>query len=211
MSLLHYNRTGQHLNVVDLDYANKQKRTSSRPSLDQDLSWSGTIHVGLPPQKKKALVIFDTGSSDFVIDKSSYNPKKSLPSNNLNEPFDFSYFNLRVYGDIYSDYVSISYGREDFDGDLAGGKFGLSFSTIQNSGFDVKQDPFVWAAEKQHLIQPSSFQFTFGHGGKASLNIGLFNSFKHSGLVSWADKNSDKTFWRTSVELNKNKIQNAIA
>ena len=61
--------------------------------------------------KKKALVIFDTGSSDFVIDKSSYNPKKSLPSNNLNEPFDFSYFNLRVYGDIYSDYVSISYGR----------------------------------------------------------------------------------------------------
>ena len=63
--------------------------------------------------------------------------------------------------------------------------------------------PFVWAAEKQHLIQPSSFQFTFGHGGKASLNIGLFNSFKHSSLISWADKNSDKTFWRTSVELNK--------
>ncbi|PZP18918.1 MAG: hypothetical protein DI600_08770, partial [Cutibacterium granulosum] len=95
------------------------------------------------------------------------------------------------------------YGREVFDADIIGGKFRLSFSTIQNSGFDVKQDPFVWAAEKQHLIQPSSFQFTFGHGGKASLNIGLFNSFKHSSLISWADKNSDKTFWRTSVELNK--------
>ena len=114
--------------------------------------------------QKKALVIFDTGSSDFVIDK-------SLPINNLNEPFDFSYF---------------------------------------NSGFDVKQDPFVWAAKKQHLIQPSSFQFTFRHGGKASLNIGLFNPVKHAGLISWVDKNSDKTFWRTSVELNKNKNQNAI-
>ena len=161
-----------------------------KTSLGLALSTSASL-----PQKK-ALVIFDTGSSDFVIDK-------SLPINNLNEPFDFSYINLHVYGDIYSDYVSISYGREVFDGDLAGGKFGLSFSTIQNSGFDVKQDPFVWAAEKQHLIQPSSFQFTFGHGGKASLNIGLFNSFKHSSLISWADKNSDKTFWRTSVELNK--------
>ena len=101
--------------------------------------------------------------------------------------------------------------EKTFDGDLAGGKFGLSFSTIQNSGFDVKQDPFIWAAKKQHLIQPSSFQFTFRHGGKASLNIGLFNPVKHAGLISWVDKNSDKTFWRTSVELNKNKIQNAIA
>lgn len=164
----------------------------------------------LASPKKKALVIFDTGSSDFVIDKSSYNPKKSLPSNNLIEPFDFSYFNLRVYGDIYSDYVSISYGREVFDGDLAGGKLGLSFSTIQISGFDVKQDPFIWAAKKQNPIQSSSFQFTLRRSGKATLNVGDVDHSELAGPISWADENSDKTFWRTSVELNGNKIENAI-
>ena len=185
----------------------------------RDRSWSGTIHVGFSPHKK-ALVIFDAGSSVLVIDKSSYNPKKSLTTNSLNKPFDSSCINLHVYGNFYSGIISIGdikarnvlicYGREVFDADIIGGKFRLSFSTIQNSGFDVKQDPFVWAAKKQHLIQPSSFQFTFRHGGKASLNIGLFNPVKHAGLISWVDKNSDKTFWRTSVELNKNKNQNAI-
>ena len=31
-----------------------------------------------------------------------------------------------------------------------------------------------------------------------------------AGPISWADKNTDKSFWRTSVELNGNKIENAI-
>ena len=37
----------------------------------------------------------------------------------------------------------------------------------------------------------------------ASPNVDLFNPFELTGPISWADKNSDKTFWRTSVELNK--------
>ena len=44
----------------------------------------------------------------------------------------------------------------------------------------------------------------------ASPNVDLFNPFELTGPISWADKNSDKTFWRTFVELNKDKTQNAI-
>ena len=214
----HFNSTGQLLDIVDLHYADKQKRASGKAPLRYDTYWTGFIHVGSPPQA--APVVFDTGSSDLVLDKSFYNPKKSLSANNLNTPFDFSYINLHVYGDIYSDHVAIGhvnannvpigYGREDFDGDLAGGKLGLSFSTAENSAFNVKQDPFIWAAKKQHLIQSSSFQFTLRRNGKASLNVGDIDHAELAGPISWADENADKTFWRTSVLLNGNKIENAI-
>jgi len=205
----HFNSTGQHLDIVDLHYADKQKRASGKAPLRYDTYWTGFIHVGSPPQ-----------AAPVVLDKSSYNPKKSLSANNLNTPFDFSYINLHVYGDIYSDHVAIGhvnannvpigYGREDFDGDLAGGKLGLSFSTAENSAFNVKQDPFIWAAKKQHLIQSSSFQFTLRRNGKASLNVGDIDHSELAGPISWADENADKTFWRTSVLLNGNKIENAI-
>ena len=69
----HHNRTGEHLNIVNMDHVNKQKRAIGKTSLRRDKAWSGTIQVGFPPQK--ALVVFDTGSSDLVIDKSSYHPK----------------------------------------------------------------------------------------------------------------------------------------
>ena len=214
----HFNSTGQHLDIVDLHYADKQKRASGKTPLRYNTYWTGSILVGSPPQA--APVVFDTGSSDLILDKSFYSPKNSLSANNLNTPFDFSYINLHVYGDIYSDHVAIGdvkadnvpigHGREDFDGDLAGGKFGLSFSTAENSGFDVKQDPFIWAAKKQNPIQSSSFQFTLRRSGKATLNVGDVDHSELAGPISWADENTDKTFWRTSVELNGNKIENAI-
>lgn len=215
----HQNKTGELLNIVNMDYVNKQKRAIGRTSLRQDKAWSGTIQVGFPSQK--ALVVFDTGSSDLVIDKSSYHPKLSLTSKNLNKGFDFSYGSLHVYGDLYTDKVAIGgvkardvpigHGKEDFDGDSTGGTFGLSFSHSENSGFDVDQKPFMWAAKKQHLIQSSTYQFTLRPNGKASLNVGNVDLFELGGLITWSDKNTDNTFWRISVELNGNKIQNAIA
>ena len=121
-------------------------------------------------------VIFDAGSSVLVIDKSSYNPKKSLTTNSLNKPFDCSCINLHVYGDFYSGIISIGdikarnvlicYGREVFDADIIGGKFRLS-STTQNSGFDVKQDPFIWAAKKNSISSnpaPSNSHIVTKHG-----------------------------------------------
>mgnify|MGYP000400874503 CR=1 FL=1 len=215
----HFNSTGQHLDIVDLHYADKQKRASGKTPLRYNTYWTGSILVGSPPQP--APVVFDTGSSDLILDKSFYNPKKSLSANNLNTPFDFSYINLHVYGDIYSDHVAIGhvnannvpigYGREDFDGDLAGGKLGLSFSTAENSAFNVKQDPFIWAAKKQHLIQSSTYQFTLRPTGKATLNVGRVDLFELAGPITWSDKNTDHTFWRITTELNGNKIENAIA
>lgn len=219
----HYNRTGVHLNIVDLAYVNKlndnkQKRASSKIYLRKSKSWSGQIEVGFPPQR--ILVVFDTGSSDLVVDKSSYRPKLSLTSKNLYKNFDSSYASFRAYGDIYTDEVSIGrvkaknvpigYGKEDFDGDITGGNFGLSFATAENRGFDIKQDPFMWASKKQHLIQSSTYQFTIRPNGKATLNVGKVDHFELNGLVTWSDKNTDKTFWRTAVELNGNKINNAI-
>ena len=215
----HHNRTGEHLNIVNMDYVNKQKRAIGKTSLRRDKAWSGTIQVGFPPQK--ALVVFDTGSSDLVIDKSSYHPKLSLTSKKLNKKFDFSYESLHVYGDLYTDKVAIGgvkardvpigHGKEDFDGDSTGGTFGLSFAHSQNSGFEVNQKPFIWAAKKQHLIQSSTYQFTLRPNGGASLNVGKVDLFELGGLITWTDKNTDKTFWRISVELNGNKIHNAIA
>jgi len=121
----HHNRTGERFKIVNMDYVNKQKRAIGKTSLRRDKAWSGTIRVGFPPQK--ALVVFDTGSSDLVIDKSSYHPELSLSSKNLNKKFDFSYASLHVYGDLYTDKVAIGgvkardvpigHGKEDFDGD----------------------------------------------------------------------------------------------
>ena len=219
----HYNRTGEHLNIVNLEYvdqlrANVQKRASGETRLRRNKAWSGQIEVGFPPQK--SLVVFDTGSADLFMDKSSYHPKLSLASKNLHKPFDFSYASLHVYGDVYLDDVSIGgvkakhvpvgHGSKDFDGDDTGGTFGLSFATAENRVYGVEQDTFMWAAKKQHLIQSSTYQFTLRPRGKATLSVGKIDPFELGGLVTWSDKNTDKTFWRTTVELNGNKMENAI-
>ena len=46
----HFNSTGQHLDIVDLHYADKQKRASGNAPLRYDTYWTGFIHVGSPPQ-----------------------------------------------------------------------------------------------------------------------------------------------------------------
>lgn len=221
MSLRHFNKTGEHSNVVNLDFMNKQKRSNGRIHIRPNKYYSGQIEVGFPPQK--ANVMFDTGSPDLVLDRNSYNPKKSLTSKNLHKKFDFSYDSLHVYGHIYTDKVGIGgitgvkawdvpigYGKKDFDGDETGGTFGLAFSTAETRGLDVKQEPFMWAAKKQHLIQSSTYQFTMRPGKKASLNVGKVDLFELGGLITWSDKNTDKTYWRATVELDGHKIENAI-
>lgn len=221
ISNLHHSRTGEHLNIVNMDYVKKQKRANGKTHLRPNKAWSGLIEVGFPPQH--ALVTFDTGSSDLVLDKSVYDPKKSLTSKNLHKEFDFSYDSLHVYGDIYTDKIAIGgiggvkardvplgHGKEDFDGDETGGTFGLSFSTAENRGLDVKEEPFMWAAKKQHLIQSSTYQFTLRPSDKATLNIGKVDLFELGGLITWSDKNTDKTFWRIDAELNGNKIPSGI-
>ena len=184
----------------------------------RDRSWSGQIEVGFPPQK--TLTLFDTGSSDLVLDKAAYNPKWSLSSKNLHKQFDFSYGSQHVAGDLYTDKVAIGgvkasnvpigHGNGDFNSGN-GGTFGLSFSNSENSAFDVQQLPFTWAAKKQHLIQSSTYQFTLRPTGKATLNVGRVDLFELAGPITWSDKNTDHTFWRITTELNGNKIENAIA
>lgn len=218
ISRRHFNRTGEHLNIVNFDYLNLQKRANAHSNLHSDRSWSGQIEVGFPPQK--TLTLFDTGSSDLVLDKAAYNPKWSLSSKNLHKRFDFSYGSQHVAGDLYTDKVAIGgvkasnvpigHGNGDFNSGN-GGTFGLSFSNSENSAFDVQQLPFTWAAKKQHLIQSSTYQFTLRPTGKATLNVGRVDLFELAGPITWSDKNADHTFWRITTELNGNKIENAIA
>ena len=217
ISRRHFNRTGEHLNIVNFDYLNLQKRANAHSNLHSDRSWSGQIEVGFPPQK--TLTLFDTGSSDLVLDKAAYNPKWSLSSKNLHKQFDFSYGSQHVAGDLYTDKVAIGgvkasnvpigHGNGDFNSGN-GGTFGLSFSNSENSAFDVQQLPFTWAAKKQHLIQSSTYQFTLRPNGKATLNVGKIDLFELGGLITWSDKNTDKTFWRTTVEFNGHKMENAL-
>ena len=58
----HQNKTGEHLNVLNLDLFNKQKRAHGKTHLRKAKAWSGHIEVGFPPQKTTA--VFDTGSAD---------------------------------------------------------------------------------------------------------------------------------------------------
>ena len=218
MSKIHHNRTGEHLNVLNMDLFSKQKRAHGKTHLRKPKAWSGHIEVGFPPQKTTAM--FDTGSADLVMDKSDYNPKKSLTSKNLHKTFDFDYYDHHVEGDLYSDRVAIGgvkawnvavgHGKDDYNTDVNGATFGLSFSTTTRSFFDVKEDPFIWAAKKQHLIQSSTFQFTLRPNGKASLNVGNVDFSDLRSRIHWSNKNTDKTFWRADVKLNGHPIKNGI-
>lgn len=204
----HYNRTGEHLNIVNLEYvdqlrANAQKRASSQTRLRKSRNWSCQIEVGFPPQK--SLVVFDTGSADLFVDKSSYHPKLSLTSKNVHKPFDFSYETLHVYGDVYIDDVSIGgvkakqvplgHGSKDFDGEVTGGTLGLSFATAENRVHGFEQDPFMWAAKKQHLIQSSTYQVIRPPNSKRSILPTLSVALP---------------FGRTTVEFNGHKMENAL-
>ena len=218
ISKIHHNRTGEHLNVLNMDFFNKQKRAHGKTHLRISKAWSGHMEVGFPPQKTTA--VFDTGSADLVFDKSDYNPNKSLTSKNLHKTFDFDYYDHHVEGDLYSDRVAIGgveawnvavgRGKEDYTKDVTGAIFGLSCSTTTRSFFDVKEDPFIWAAKKQHLIQSSTFQFTLRPNGKASLNVGNVDFSDLRSRIHWSNKNTDKTFWRADVKLNGHTIKNAI-
>ena len=199
ISKIHHNRTGEHLNVLNMDFFNKQKRAHGKTHLRISKAWSGHMEVGFPPQKTTA--VFDTGSADLVFDEPDYDPKKSLTSKNLHKTFDFDYYDHHVEGDLYSDRVAIGgveawnvavgRGKEDYNKDVAGAIFGLSFSTTDRSFFDVKEDPFIWAAKKQHLIQSSTYQFTLRPNGKASLNVGNVDFSELNSLIHWSDKNTD--------------------
>ena len=218
ISKIHHNRTGEHLNVLNMDFFNKQKRAHGKTHLRISKAWSGHMEVGFPPQKTTA--VFDTGSADLVFDEPDYDPKKSLTSKNLHKTFDFDYYDHHVEGDLYSDRVAIGgveawnvavgRGKEDYTKDVTGAIFGLSFSTTTRSFFDVKEDPFIWAAKKQHLIQSSTFQFTLRPNGKASLNVGNVDFSDLRSRIHWSNKNTDKTFWRADVKLNGHTIKNAI-
>ena len=218
ISKIHHNRTGEHLNVLNMDFFNKQKRAHGKTHLRISKAWSGHMEVGFPPQKTTA--VFDTGSADLVFDEPDYDPKKSLTSKNLHKTFDFDYYDHHVEGDLYSDRVAIGgveawnvavgRGKEDYTKDVTGAIFGLSFSTTTRSFFDVKEDPFIWAAKKQHLIQSSTFQFTLRPNGKASLNVGNVDFSDLRSRIHWSNKNTDKTFWRADVKLNGHPIKNGI-
>ena len=218
ISKIHHNRTGEHLNVLNMDFFNKQKRAHGKTHLRISKAWSGHMEVGFPPQKTTA--VFDTGSADLVFDEPDYDPKKSLTSKNLHKTFDFDYYDHHVEGDLYSDRVAIGgveawnvavgRGKEDYTKDVTGAIFGLSFSTTDRSFFDVKEDPFIWAAKKQHLIQSSTYQFTLRPNGKASLNVGNVDFSELNSLIHWSDKITDSTFWRADVKLNGHPIKNAI-
>ena len=74
----------------------------------------------------------------------------------------------------------------------------------------MKEDPFIWAAKKQHLIQSSTYQFTLRPNGKASLNVGNVDFSDLRGRIHWSDKNTDSTFWRADVKLDGHPIKNGI-
>ena len=129
-------------------------------------------------------------------------------------------YKRQVEGDLYADRVAIGgvkawnvavgHGKDDYNKDVCGATFGLSFSTTDRSFFDVKEDPFIWAAKKQHLIQSSTYQFTLRPNGKASLNVGNVDFSELNSLIHWSDKITDSTFWRADVKLNGHPIKNAI-
>lgn len=215
----YFRNTGRHLRSFNattmrkyLANAKKLKsRATGKTTLTEETQWSGEIGVG--SEGKKALVVFDTGSTDLMLDKKSYEPSESKSSNNLHEKFAFSYGSLDVWGDLYADDISIGdarvkdvaigYGAENFDGDTTGGTFGLAFPWL--SQYKTDKHAFAASAKDQEVLDRNVYQFTYRSKGEASLNVGHIDESEIDGGLAWVDVDSSEGFWKTEIAINGKK------
>ena len=203
---IYHNKTGTHYrgyNGTELS-----RRASGKTYLNVDRAWAGVMDVGTP--SKRVSVVFDTGSADIVMDKDDYNPKKSITAKDLKTKFAFSYADRSVEGDIYSDVVTIGHakakdvpigrGLENYNDEVTGGLFGLSFPTI--SAFDTDLDVYADAVKKQHLIHDNVFQFTMRPKGKATLNVGKVDWKEGKGGFGWLKVDRNDGYWKAGMKIN---------
>ncbi|KAF8129279.1 aspartic peptidase domain-containing protein [Boletus edulis] len=184
--------------------------------------WYGKILVGSPPVEYT--VDFDTGSADLFLPSSDcdntcdghtrYNPGKSFSAVNMHRGFHLAYGSGDVFGDEYTDTVTIGqfvaksqrigaalnystgFQADNFAPD---GLMGMAFSDLS-----------VWRANSvvQTLIaegQLSDLVFAFKLASSGSeLYIGGVNQSLYKGNVTYAPV-TVQAFWRINVDsLNAN-------
>lgn len=109
----------------------KQNTTSAVTLKNQGDFYSVTAYVG--SQKKEASVLLDTGSSDFWVKSSVYNPSDSQTSKDLNEKFEVEYGSGSITGEWYKDGLALSSLNKDFAKQL---QLGVGKQGQGNDGFD---------------------------------------------------------------------------
>lgn len=214
---IYFDNTGKHQKAFNGTLLHERaKRAKGNSNLIKDRAWSGEVSVGTPA--KKTLVVFDTGSADIVLHKDSYNPSKSKTAKDLHKKFNFQYVFDEVNGELYSDKiaiggvkasnVAIGHGAENFDGDVTGGTFGLSFPPL--SAYEVDSPNFPQAVKEQHPSQKNTYQFTMRSNGDSSMHVGEIVKSEIKGDFTWVDASGDDMYWKADIKINGKKTRGIV-
>ena len=218
-AMAHFKNTGKHHQSVNGTTLRKRAGTA-RLDLADNYAWTGEIELGSPAQTR--WVIFDSGSSDIVMNKGMYNHEDSTTSKDLNKKYSMNYVGGPASGSVYTDQVTIGGVKvkdvviadnndviNGLTGDKTDGILGLAFPWFSGLS-DVSEPNFVDAAKQQKALQKNVYQLTTRMNGGSTLNIGKIDASEIDGDLGWVKVNQGDGYWKTDLQINGKKVTGIV-
>lgn len=198
----------------------KKRATGSVSLTDQQQGelWTGTMAYGTPAQSFS--IDFDTGSSDTLVNKGTFNPSASSTSRTNGDQFKTAYGDgTTAQGAIYTDTVhigglsatntAIGVSTTTFI-DASEGSSGISGMALpQLAAFGSKYLPYFHRLKQAGAVTSGKFQFDLRTSG-SSLFLGGTNSAKYSTTPVYVNIDSNQGFWQVPASVNGQNIDSIV-